>query len=332
MRVTQSMTNRNYLSHLNSALERKNASERKINSTRKYNRASEDPIAAAKAMRVRKSIANTDHYLDNLDTAEQIYLAADTAIFNMVDIIDTIAEKVTYAANGTQGPIEEEILATTIETFADELVRTLNIDVAERRLFGGVYNGMDVFRIEKGLDGKAVVKYNEVDINSINDYNEFPFSESSFTDIGIGMMVDEETGRIDPQSALPVTMNGAWVTGCGTDEEGYPKNIIQLTLDVAQVIREGDKIKAMDYLNKIRESQTSVSIAHAEIGNKEEYIEYNKNRLTTNKENLLEQQNNLEGTDMGEESTNWKTLEAIYNMSLQMATSVIPMSIFDFLQ
>ena len=146
------------------------------------------------------------------------------------------------------------------------------------------------------------------------------------------MMVDEETGRIDPQSALPVTMNGAWVTGCGTDEDGYPKNIIQLTLDVAQVIREGDKIKAMDYLNKIRESQTSVSIAHAEIGNKEQYIEYNKNRLTTNKENLLEQQNNLEGTDMGAESTNWKTLEAIYNMSLQMATSVIPMSIFDFLQ
>ena len=332
MRVTQSMTNRSYVSHLNSALERKNASERKINSTRKYNRASEDPISAAKALRVRKSIANTEHYLSNLDTAEQIYNGADTAIFNMVDIIDTIAEKVTYAANGTQGPIEEEILATTIETLADELVRTLNIDIAERRLFGGVYNGMDVFRMEKNLDGTYKIYYNEVDINSLSDPKEFPYSEESFTDIGIGMMVHPETGRIDPQSALPVTLNGAWVTGCGLDEEGYPNNIIQLTLDVAQVIRKGDKIAAMDYLNRIRESQANVSIAHAEIGNKQQYIEYNRNRLTTNMENLIEQQNELEGTDMGEESTNWKTLDAIFNMSLQMASSVIPMSIFDFIR
>lgn len=34
MRITQSMTNRRYMSQLNAALERKNASERKINSKR----------------------------------------------------------------------------------------------------------------------------------------------------------------------------------------------------------------------------------------------------------------------------------------------------------
>ena len=58
---------------------------------------------------------------------------------------------------------------------------------------------------------------------------------------------------------------------------------------------------------------------------------YNTNRLTNNMETLLEQQNNLEGTDMGAETTNWKTLEAIYNVSLQFASSVIPMSIFQFI-
>ena len=35
MRITQSMTNRRYMSQLNAALERKNASERKINSLEK---------------------------------------------------------------------------------------------------------------------------------------------------------------------------------------------------------------------------------------------------------------------------------------------------------
>ena len=179
--------------------------------------------------------------------------------------------------------------------------------------------------------GLGDVYKRQVDINSIDDPDKFPYSESSFTDIGTGMVIDPATGRVDPQSALPVTFNGAKITGCGKDDEGDSKNIIQITLDAAQAVREGDKIKAMDYIDKLRAAQTSVSVAHADIGNKQEYIEYNTNRLTNNMETLLEQQNNLEGTDMGAETTNWKTLDAIYNVSLQFASSVIPMSIFQFI-
>ena len=330
MRITQSMTNRRYMSQLNAALERKNASERRINSTKKYNRASEDPISAAKALRTRKAIANTEDYLANLDTAEQIYNGADNALMSVNEILDSIIEKVTYAANGTQHDEDEEILAQTVETYADEIVRLFNVDIAERRVFGGVNNDTTIFKIED-VGGNKTVTYNGVDINSLDDPTEFPFSEVSFTDIGTGMVIDPATGRVDPQSALPVTFNGAEITGCGRDEDGDSKNIIQITLDAANAVRKGDKIAAMDYIDKLRAAQTSVSVAHADIGNKQEYIEYNKNRLTSNMETLLEQQNNLEGTDMGAETTNWKTLEAIYNVSLQFASSVIPMSIFQFI-
>ena len=87
------MTNRRYMSQLNAALERKNASERKINSTKRYNRASEDPISAAKALRTRKAISNTNDYLGNLETAEQIYNGADSVLMNVNDILDNIIER-----------------------------------------------------------------------------------------------------------------------------------------------------------------------------------------------------------------------------------------------
>ena len=61
MRITQSMTNRRYMSQLNAALERKNASERKIHSTKRYNRASEDPISAAKADILRKAVVEEEY-------------------------------------------------------------------------------------------------------------------------------------------------------------------------------------------------------------------------------------------------------------------------------
>ena len=105
-------------------------------------------ISAAKALRTRKAISNTNDYLANLETAEQIYNGADSVLMNVNDILDNIIEKVTYAANGTQHDEDEEILAQTVETFADEIVRLFNTDIAERRIFGGVNNDTTVFKIE----------------------------------------------------------------------------------------------------------------------------------------------------------------------------------------
>ena len=84
---------------------------------------------------------------------------------NVNDILDNIIEKVTYAANGTQHDEDEEILAQTVETFADEIVRLFNTDIAERRIFGGVNNDTTVFKIENA-GGKKTITYNGVDINS----------------------------------------------------------------------------------------------------------------------------------------------------------------------
>lgn len=87
---------------------------------------------------------------------------------NVNDILANIIEKVTYAANGTQHDEDEEILAQTVETFADEIVRLFNTDIAERRIFGGVNNDTTIFKIEN-VGGKKTITYNGVDINSIDD-------------------------------------------------------------------------------------------------------------------------------------------------------------------
>lgn len=66
------------MSQLNAALERKNVSERKINSTKRYNRASEDPISAAKALRTRKAISNTNDFWVTWKPQSR-YITAQTA-------------------------------------------------------------------------------------------------------------------------------------------------------------------------------------------------------------------------------------------------------------
>lgn len=112
---------------------------------------------------------------------------------------------------------------------------------------------------------------------------------------------------------------------------GYPKNVIQLVLDAAKALRAGDAKQMMAYCDKINEAVTMISLSIARIGNAEEFIEFNTNRISNNLLVLKEQQNDLEGTDIGFETANWKVLSSIYNATLQMSTAVVPRSIFDFM-
>ena len=426
MRITSSTVTRRYLSNLEKNFSRLNSSENKITSNSKYTRASQSPLEAARALKVRKAMAESETYQTNLSNANAIYEAAESSIMNISELVQSTYEKLIYGANGTQGPDEEVIIGDTIETFADEMVRLMNLTVADRRIFGGVNNTTNAFEIVTSESGNKSVKYNGISINKYTDPDSFPLSKSSYLDIGIGMTVEDDNS-IDGQSALPITFNGAKMLGCGlgssttfldldsiqlgetysitvqygTDKKtiefggkatkednaemlnelfeenfgagklsvttetglitrqdpeadfsvinakedsegygsvgiedvatGYANNIIQLTLDAAACLKSGDKKGAARYADMLFASQTTLSLSIAEIGNQEKFIEFNQERITNNLYTLMSKQNDLEGTDLASEITNWKVLTSIYDASLQMGTSTIPKSIFDFI-
>jgi flagellar hook-associated protein 3 len=450
MRVTNSAINRQYLRNLERSMTNKQKVENTISSNRQYTRASQDPIKASKALKVRKAMSEIEGYQDNLNTAKAIYENAESSIMKISELIQSTYEKLVYGANGTQGDSEDIIIGTSIKTFADEMTRLMNISVADRSLFGGTANVSTPYTIENDT-----VMYHGVPVNSHLFPNAFPYAGTSYADIGIGMntqgievMYDEKTGmpvqlagkRIDDQSALPITFNGAEILGCGVSDEvikidmskmkegevyrfdvftnndtkdqykttieftagatreetakninnallesfdyqifevttegvvtnrikpdfydlevrgtpqpeglaegedsgyltadvsstveGFPLNIIQLTIDAANALMSHDKLKAAQYADAIYAAQTNISLTIAEIGNREEFIEFNQERLTNNTFSLEEQQNNYEYTDLASATTAQKVMESLFNVTLQMSASVLPMSIFSFM-
>lgn len=421
MRITGNTVVRHYIKNLERNYAKKYKSEERISSNRKYTRASQSPMEAAKALKVRKAMSELEMYAANLKTADSIYSAAEGAIMNMSGLLQNATEALVYGANGTQGTAEQAILADSLEKYADEMVRLMNLQVADRKIFGGVNNDTVAFELKDGPNGKYVT-YNGIPVTSSNNPADFPFSKSSYTDIGIGMYLNDD-GTVNEQSALPVTFNAMEYIGCGADEvkltfdfasftegnytlnvsldgvfkpisftveagdtnadisakiqtalndsfgtgaisvsddgsittdynrtlyvtnhpstetqaainiqtSGYPKNVIQLVLDAAKALRAGDAKQMMAYCDKINEAVTMISLSIARIGNAEEFIEFNTNRISNNLLVLKEQQNDLEGTDIGFETANWKVLSSIYNATLQMSTAVVPRSIFDFM-
>ena len=112
----------------------------------------------------------------------------------------------------------------------------------------------------------------------------------------------------------------------------YSNNYLQVTLDAAAALRRGDIDYANACIDRIVSSSENLLVEIADLGNSEEYIEFNQTRFDTRTLNLKERQKDLEATNLESEITLMKTYEAIYNACLQMSSSIVPNSIFNYIR
>lgn len=523
MRITNSTILRGYNRNLSRLLNAKTSSENKILTGRSFSRASEAPLAAAKALNVRKSLYDTAQYKENLETADKFYTEAETSMLQVSDELAQIRETIIAAVNSTKDKETDlSIYAQQLQTKANELVSIFNTDTAGRVIFGGESNNPMPFSIEEN-NGSYTVLYHGVPANAYTDHGSYPYSKDVYIDIGLGMQIDDETREVDPQSALRVSFNGMKVSGCGTkngradidlssavsgknysldiyannvkktvdfkggatdadtvanlqaaideafkdtgvapkvsasgvistddgtvqirnnpnadakktgtlsydnlsgytdrysvdlsgavkgkdyslnisvggvskkitvtsagdgtkdlaalqkaldnafagtgyspkiDENGflsaegaevtlkgasageeadyisfrkeytYSNNYIQLTLDAAKALRDGNIEYANGCIDRIVSSSENILVEIADMGSNEEFIAFNTERLNTRNLNLSERQKTLEATNLEKEITLMKTYEALYNACLQMSSTVVPNSIFNYI-
>ncbi len=425
MRVTNSTVLRNYDRNLKRLGKNKFGSEQKIFTGRSFSRASENPLNAAKALTVRKQLSRSKQHMENLDVADKFYTEAETSMLQISDQLATIRETLIAAVKSTNEQLDLNIYAQQLETKAEEMCAVFNTDTAERVIFGGESNNPEPFRLSYDENGLPTdVLYHGVPINAYNNSKDFPYSNDVYIDIGLGMVIDQETQALDAQTALKVSFNGAALTGCGSSENKasidaeqlvdgneytlnifvdgestavtfqagadaatsignlntaieqafvskkvkptvdadgnitagddvdvyiqnnanaknqiaitndyeFSKNYVQLTLDAAKALRNGDLEYANACIDRIVTASENLLVEIASLGNAEEFIEFNQSRFETRELNLKDRQDTLEATDLEAEITLYKTYEALYNACLQMSSAVIPNSIFSYIR
>jgi flagellin-like hook-associated protein FlgL len=223
---------RKYVNNLQQNFYRKNKTEGKIIANRKFMRASQSPLEAAKALKVRKAISETETYQKNLDTVAGIYDSAEGAVQQISSILQTLTEKLVQGSTGTYTTYpDKQIIGEEIEQLAKQMIALMNLDAAGRKIFGGVNNstGLPPYDYRGGQ-----VIYNGVNVNDFNDPTMFPFSGQSFLDVGLGLTFLNEY-KIDPQTGISTTFNGAEMLGSGMRNmfkiELPPEGVTQ-TLDI----------------------------------------------------------------------------------------------------
>ena len=479
MRVTNNAFSGAFLNSYNSLLSDYLKSQKKILTQRKYRRASEDSASAAKAAHVRKSLENLDIYDENLNTAKDLYYAAEDALYDIADKTYLNVKSKVVSVQDTMDQTELDIIALELEQQAEHMVQDMNTDFATRQMFGSASNdktpftvfsrieiemadgsvkifgnetdtaevgGNEITLLEAGsiqtdaegnisangialtetanglytddsgnLYAETPAKYYDSDGNEITDlanylgetyysspdkdaadtikftvngspdfsptpnerivcYNDipvdlmgdelknavngstikyyddkgklvetkeinypttsggadgFPGTKPIYVDIGLGMKYYPD-GTVNPSTALNMSLNGAEITGCGTDKDNDSLNLIQLVYDTAAALRRGDKATVNRYIDKLDEANSKVMDSITTLGVKQTNMQMYLDRNEVYRINLCEKQNSIEGVDIEREITNMKSIEAAYNASLSLGSGILPKSIFDF--
>lgn len=203
MRVTTKAYTQNFLKNNNSLLSKMLKSESKILSQRKYNRASEDSVSAAKAAHVRKSIANLAIYDENCKTAKDFFYSAETVLYDIAgDTYPNSVKPKLISAQDTKDQTQLNILAQEIQEMADHMVQDMNTDFAERQMFGSTSNDKTPFTTFASVkvfdkNGNEVGSFgNEPDIaESAEQFFFFNGTDTQFYDSD-GKAIDDYTALI----------------------------------------------------------------------------------------------------------------------------------------
>lgn len=249
---------------------------------------------------------------------------------------DTATRQVSY--NGV--PVSAEIIEkddgsggkTYSFGFKDGVVSPITYDDDENAVIPTPKLPADV---SATLTADQITDYEE---GRLKSYDLYPGSQPIYVDVGIGIKYDFDdpndltTAKVNPDTAMNITLNGVDMTGCGTDQDGDSLNVIQLAYDAAEAMRNGDVKTCNRLIDKLHSAEEQVLISITEFGAKSESINFHLTKIDNDRYNLQVQQKDIEAADLTKEITDFKSAQAAYNATLQMGSSVIPNSIFDFIR
>ncbi|MFH5824913.1 flagellar hook-associated protein FlgL [Georgenia sp. AZ-5] len=124
-------------------------------SQKKLARPSDDPVAAADAMRVRAGAAAENQYGRNIDDGNGWLTTIDSALNSSLNVMHRVRDLVLQGASETSSPASREALALEIEELREELLGRANTKYMGRTVFAGTSDAGVAFTEDLSFTGVA---------------------------------------------------------------------------------------------------------------------------------------------------------------------------------
>lgn len=138
MRITNKMMTNNSLGHINTVKGYEDNLTTQMSTGKKISRASEDPVIAIRALRLRSSVTETTQYYKyNASDAKQWLSITESSLDDTTDLIAEAIKNMEKGANSYLQSSDRVIIADQLDAIVDEIYTAGNADYAGRYIFTG---------------------------------------------------------------------------------------------------------------------------------------------------------------------------------------------------
>lgn len=349
-RITQSVTNRTYLSNLSKATNNKNRQMEKIQTGRDFERVSDHVSAGLNAISIRSKMYKNEQMQENINTAYEQLSVAENSLRSINDILITVQSEAEKALNGTNPEGSEVVFDSIFSNSRDSIINLANGKYNDKYILGGT----NVEKQPFSYDDDGMLLYHGIRTDSmVKDSGQYkydvsgtmtkvPYSEDSFIDIGLDIKV--VNGQIDPQTAYKVSVSGLSTLGYGTTELKYTdaagnektysdvsNNIIDIITEMQKAYNAGDMDKLDALRGHMNKRMDQMMSEVAIIGTRCQFLDATAQRLENDNISLHKMQQDTEGIDDATEIMYYQQYDYAMNLTLQFGSSVIPKSLMDYI-
>lgn len=302
MRITNNMLINNMMHNLSNNLTRTQKYQYQLATGKKIRLPSDDPIVAAKALKLRTDVSEIQQFKRNTDDAINWMDITESTLNQITELVHRMREITNQAANGTNTAEDVEKIKAEAEHLKKQLIDLANTTYAGRYIFSG-------FKTDKPL------------LDENGNFNiAVSNSEQIRFEIGIGDDIDVNV----PGSDL---FNGGM-----NANSGDKSNFVKVFDDVIAAMESDDKSQLSSLLADIDDQIENLLRVRAGLGARRNRVELTANRLDDDLVSFTNLMSKNEDVDMAEAIMNLQNEANVYMASLATSAKVIQPSLVDFLK
>ena len=302
MRITNNMLVNNMMNNLGNNLNRMSKLQDQLATGKKITVPSDDPVVAARALKLRTDVSEIDQYQRNAKDAQSWMEITESTLSSIGDVMQRSRELAVQGSNGTVTMDDSHKIAAEIDQLKTQMIHLANATYAGRNIFSG-------YQTDKKLmedDGSFAIDVNK--------------SENISYEIGIGDNIN-----------INVT-GGDLFNAMGNAESGEKASMAQLFDSFLAALNTGDNSAVANLLGNFDNEMNNLLRVRADIGARTNRVELTTNRLTSDSINFTKLMSENEDVDMSETIMNLKNEENVYRASLSGGARIIQPTLVDFLR
>jgi len=303
MRITNNMLINNMVKYMNNNLMRMDKYQSQLATGKKIQVPSDDPVVAARALKLRTDVAEIKQYQRNLKDAQSWLEITESALNDMGDIFQRVKELI-VGSDSTESPEDLQATKKEIEQLRTQLIHLGNSSYAGRYIFSG-------YKTDQKLlddDGNFLISVKQTELINY--------------EVGLG-------------DSININVLGGdlfnYVGGVGEATAGTKGKFIKDMDDLIAAFDSADYSKISSMAQNFSENLDNVLRVRADVGARVNRLELTSKRLMNDSTNFTKLMSENENVDIAETIMNLKNEENVYRASLAGGARIIMPSLVDFL-